>query len=80
MVKPIDCAVGECASAFPYHDECALVANGCCAHGMLSKLATAPDGLAFPLDLAPGGNPFVNAMEAKGLARVRGYLVYPVPA
>lgn len=28
-------------------------------------------GAQFPMDLAPGGNPFVNAMEREGLVRVR---------
>lgn len=78
MVKPRDCAVDECASGFPYHDECALVASGCCAREMLAALAKSPDGCHFPLDLRPGGNPFVNALEAAGLARVREPLTYPV--
>lgn len=70
--KPMNCALPKCASEFLYHQECGLVASGCCAREMLSAAARNPDGVHFPMDLRPGGNPFVNAMEAAGLVRVRG--------
>lgn len=69
-LKPMNCAVGQCASSFMYKDECALVSSGCCARTMLDMLASQPDGAHFPMDLTPGGNPFIRAMEAAGLVHV----------
>lgn len=65
-----NCAVAGCVSGFPYKDECALVKSGCCAREMLSACARNTDGLRFPMDLAPGGNPFVNALKAEGFVLV----------
>lgn len=76
--QPRNCIVGDCASRFPYREECALVASGCCARDMLACARRWPDGVHFPMDLAPGGNPFVNAMQVAGLVRVRDEVTYPV--
>lgn len=67
--KPQACIVGDCASGFPYKDECGLISNGCAARRML-EAASRTEGACFPMDLSPGGNPFVNALEARGLVRV----------
>lgn len=74
-IQPRNCAVGQCASSFPYKDECGLVASGCCARNVLDT-AKALDGARFPMDLRPGGNPFVKALEASGLVRVRHEITY----
>lgn len=73
--QPRNCIVGECASGFPYKDECGLIPDGCAARRMLTAAAGA-DGARFPMDLSPGGNPFVNAMVARGLVRVRGQITH----
>lgn len=69
--KPISCVAGECVSEFPYRDECALTASGCCAWDVLIAAAKLGDA-HYPMDLRPGGNPFVNALERAGLVRVVG--------
>ena len=69
---PMNCIVGECASGFAYREECALVISGCCARDMLTSARQSTDGVQFPMDLTPGGNPFVNALKLHGLVRVRG--------
>ena len=72
MLKPQNCIVGDCASRFPYKDECAMVPTGCCARYMADNLAQAPDGLHYPLDLGLDGNEFVKALVSAGLATVHG--------
>jgi hypothetical protein len=39
---------------------------------MLTAARQSADGVQFPMDLTPGGNPFVNALKLHGLVRVRG--------
>ena len=78
--KATSCIVGECASSFPYREECALVASGCCARDMLAAAARWPDGVHFPMDLAPGGNPFVNALERENFVTVNHEITRAVPS
>jgi hypothetical protein len=37
---------------------------------MLAAAAKHEEGVKFPMDLHPGGNPFVNALERRGLVSV----------
>ena len=77
--QPQNCILGECASRFSYKDECGLISNGCAARRML-EVASKADGAHFPMDLSPGGNPFVNALEARGLVRVRHDITFTIEA
>jgi hypothetical protein len=64
------CLLGECVSSFGWQGECALIFDRCCARHMVAQLAKAGrEGCLFPLDLRPGGNPFVNGLVNAGLAR-----------
>ena len=74
--QPMACVVGECASGFAYREECALVASGCCAREMLARANRSPNGVHYPMDLGPGGNSFVNALEAAGLVRIHYEITY----
>lgn len=73
-----NCILAECASGHPYKDECGLLPSGCCARDMLATARREATGAHFPMDLRPGGNPFVNAMEDAGLVRVRGCLTFAI--